>query len=106
MEKVSGIANEMEVSAKEQAAGMEEINKAVAEMNTITQQNAGNSHESSSAAAQLSSQAQELATLVSGFRLARGGKPASSSQPSDTAASGGSLAGCPNSPTSFTSNPS
>jgi methyl-accepting chemotaxis protein len=40
-------------------------------MNKVTQQNAANSEESSSAAVELSSQAEEVAAMVSSFQLAR-----------------------------------
>ncbi len=71
IEKVSGIVNEISASAKEQSAGVDRINRAVADMNKVTQQNAANSEESSAAAVELSSQAEEVAAMVSSFRLAR-----------------------------------
>jgi len=71
IEKVSGIVNEISASAKEQSAGVDRINRAVADMNKVTQQNAANSEESSSAAVELSSQAEEVAAMVSSFQLAR-----------------------------------
>jgi methyl-accepting chemotaxis protein len=40
-------------------------------MNKVTQQNAANSEESSSAAVELSSQAEEVAAMVSSFQLSR-----------------------------------
>jgi methyl-accepting chemotaxis protein len=67
--KVSGIISEISASAKEQAAGVEQINRAIGDMNKVTQQNAANSEESSSAAAELSSQSEELASMVSTFSL-------------------------------------
>jgi len=71
IEKVSGIVNEISASAKEQSAGVDRINRAVADMNKVTQQNAANSEESSSAAVELSSQAEEVAAMVSSFQLSR-----------------------------------
>jgi methyl-accepting chemotaxis protein len=67
--KVDGIITEISASAKEQAAGVDQLNDAVTHMNTVTQQNAANSEESSSAAAELSSQAEELAAMVGSFQL-------------------------------------
>jgi len=72
-QKVSDIVAEMAVSSKEQARGIEQVNKAVGEMDRVTQQNAASSEESSSAAEELSGQSEELAALVGSFRIARDG---------------------------------
>jgi methyl-accepting chemotaxis protein len=69
--KVSGIISEISASSTEQASGVEQINRAVTDMNRVTQQNAANSEESSSAAAELSSQSEELASMVATFTLQR-----------------------------------
>jgi len=71
VEKVTHIVAEIAAAAKEQAAGIEHVTRAVSEMDKVTQQNAANSEESSSAGVELSSQAQELGSLVSTFRLER-----------------------------------
>ena len=60
-----------EISAKEQAGGIDQVNRAVTEMNKVTQQNAANSEESSSAAAELSSQSEELAAMIGAVQLDR-----------------------------------
>jgi methyl-accepting chemotaxis protein len=75
--KVSDIVAEMSASAGAQAAGIEQVSKAVGEMGKVTQQNAASSEESSSAAEELSSQAEQLAAMVSSFRIERGGEAAS-----------------------------
>ena len=69
--KVTDIVAEISASAKEQSGGIEQVNRAVTDMNRVTQQNAANSEESSSAAAELSSQSEELAAMIGGFQLAR-----------------------------------
>jgi methyl-accepting chemotaxis protein len=69
--KVTDIVAEISASAKEQAGGIDQVNRAVTEMNKVTQQNAANSEESSSAAAELSSQSEELAAMIGSFQLAR-----------------------------------
>ncbi len=69
--KVTDIVAEISASAKEQAGGIDQVNRAVTEMNKVTQQNAANSEESSSAAAELSSQSEELAAMIGAFQLAR-----------------------------------
>jgi len=69
--KVTDIVAEISASAKEQSGGIDQVNRAVTEMNKVTQQNAANSEESSSAAAELSSQSEELASMIGAFQLAR-----------------------------------
>ena len=66
-ELVAGIA----AAAQEQAAGIEQVNRALAEAEKVTQQNAASSVQSSAAAAELSGQAEELADMVASFRLGR-----------------------------------
>jgi methyl-accepting chemotaxis protein len=72
--KVNDIVAEMAASAKEQAQGIEQVNKAVGEMDKVTQQNAASSEEASSAAEELSSQSEELAAMVGSFKLGGGAK--------------------------------
>jgi methyl-accepting chemotaxis protein len=69
--KVTEIVAEISASAKEQSGGIDQVNRAVTEMNKVTQQNATNSEESSSAASELSSQSEELAAMIGGFQLLR-----------------------------------
>ena len=70
-QKVSDLVAEMAASSKEQANGIEQVNKAVSEMDKVTQQNAASSEESSSAAQELTSQAEQLAAMVRDFRVGR-----------------------------------
>ena len=67
--KVSDIVDEIAASSKEQATGLEQLSKAVGQMDRVTQQNAASSEESSSAAEELHAQSQELAGLVGSFRI-------------------------------------
>jgi len=67
--KVTDIVVEISAASKEQSAGIDQISKAMGQMNTVTQQNAASSEESSSAAAELSSQAEEFAAMVGTFQL-------------------------------------
>jgi len=76
-EKVGCLISEISQASHEQAQGIEEINKSMAEMDKVVQQNAANAEESASAASEMSSQAAnmkrmviELVTLVSGKREA------------------------------------
>ena len=72
--KVSDIVAEIAAASKEQASGIQQVNRAIAEMERVTQQNAASAEESSSAAEELSSQAEELASTVGSFRIERNGK--------------------------------
>ncbi len=69
--KVTDIIAEMAAAAKEQAVGIDQVTKAVGQMDKVTQQNAANSEESSSAAAELSGQSEELAAMVGTFQIER-----------------------------------
>ncbi len=68
--KVSDIVSEIAASARQQASGIDQVNRAVAEMDKVTQQNAASAEESSSAASELQAQSTELAGMVGAFRLA------------------------------------
>ncbi|GEJ55978.1 HAMP domain-containing methyl-accepting chemotaxis protein [Anaeromyxobacter diazotrophicus] len=67
--KMTDLVAEISASAKEQAAGIAQVSRAMEQMNTVTQQNAASSEESSSAASELSGQAEELAAMVGVFQL-------------------------------------
>jgi methyl-accepting chemotaxis protein len=71
--KVGQLVGEIAVASHEQSEGIGQVNKAVAEMDKVIQQNAANAEESASASEELSAQAaqmagyvQELVRLVSG----------------------------------------
>jgi len=77
--KVTTIVSEIGGEADAQARGAEQVQKAVADMDQVTQQNAASAEQSSSAAAELASQSDQLASMVAAFRLAggpAGGAPA------------------------------
>ncbi|GAB7263375.1 hypothetical protein DZS_51550 [Dickeya ananatis] len=66
---VNSIINEISQASHEQSDGMSQINIAVGQIDTTTQQNAALVEESASAALSLQSQASLLAEAVSAFRL-------------------------------------
>jgi methyl-accepting chemotaxis protein len=66
--KVSDLVGEIATSAKEQTAGIDQVNQAVAAMDKVTQQNAASAAQSSNAATELSGQAEDLAALVGSFQ--------------------------------------
>ncbi|HEX7623528.1 MAG TPA: chemotaxis protein, partial [Anaeromyxobacteraceae bacterium] len=66
------IVAEIAASSKEQATGIDQVTKAVGQMDQVVQQNAASSEEASSSAQELAGQAEELAATVGAFRLDRG----------------------------------
>ncbi len=66
---VHSIINEISQASHEQSDGISQINLAVGQIDTTTQQNAALVEESASAALSLQSQASLLAEAVSAFRL-------------------------------------
>ncbi len=78
--KVNSLVGEIASASREQAQGIEQINKAMGEMDRVVQQNAANAEESASASEELNAQAQqmqdmveELETLVGGSRIRSAG---------------------------------
>jgi len=69
VQRVSQIMREITSAGDEQSAGIEQINRAVTEMDTVTQQNAALVEEAASAADALKQQAAHLDTLVGVFKL-------------------------------------
>lgn len=57
---VTDLIDQITVAAKEQAEGVEQVNRAVAEMDKVTQQTAATAEESASTASELNAQAEEL----------------------------------------------
>ncbi len=62
---VSSMVVEISSSSKEQSIGIQEITKAMSQMDTVTQQNASISQTSASASVELAAQAESLTSLVS-----------------------------------------
>ena len=61
---------EIAASAAEEATGLEEVNRAISQLDTVTQQNAAVAEESSAACASLTEEADRLVALVVKFVLA------------------------------------
>ena len=91
--KVTDIVSEIAAAAKEQTAGIDQVNKAIVEMDKVTQQNAASSEESSSAAAELSGQAEQLAGMLGSFRLERTASAGARGHPAPRGAARGEAAG-------------
>jgi methyl-accepting chemotaxis protein len=73
VEKTSHLVGEIAGASQEQAQGIEQINRAVAEMDKVTQQNAANAEESASASEEMNSQAEGLKDVVGGLMALMGG---------------------------------
>ena len=71
--KVTTIVSEIGGEADAQARGAQEVQRAVSEMDQVTQQNAASAEQSSSAAAELASQSDQLSSMVAAFKLADSG---------------------------------
>ena len=70
VKKVADLIAEISAASGEQAQGIEQVNKAVMQMDTVTQQNAAQTEELSSTAQALAAQAEELSAQVAQFKLA------------------------------------
>jgi methyl-accepting chemotaxis protein len=66
--KLNDLISEIAAASNEQAQGIEQINQAVTQMDTVVQGNAANAEESASASEEMSAQAEELNAMVSKLR--------------------------------------
>jgi methyl-accepting chemotaxis protein len=62
--KVNELMNEISAASEEQAQGVEQVNKAMVQMEGVTQQNATTAEESASASEELNAQAEGMRTIV------------------------------------------
>jgi methyl-accepting chemotaxis protein len=69
VKKVSDIVAEMAAAAREQASGIEQVNKAILQMDQVTQQNAALVEETAAASQAMGGQARELQQLMGFFTL-------------------------------------
>jgi methyl-accepting chemotaxis protein len=69
IKKVTSIVASISHASREQAAGIEQVNKAVTQMDEVTQQNAALVEEAAAAAESLGEQAQQLQQQVGRFKL-------------------------------------
>jgi len=69
IKRVSDIMGEIAAASIEQSTGIEQVNRAVSQMDEVTQQNAALVEEAAAAAASLDEQAERLRTTVGVFRL-------------------------------------
>ena len=75
VQRVSDIMGEIAAASDEQTRGIEQVNKAIIEMDRVTQQNAALVEEASAAAQSMQDQSGELLEAVSVFRLGERATP-------------------------------
>jgi methyl-accepting chemotaxis protein len=73
VKKVAEIMTEIAAASHEQSSGVEQINKAITQMDTVVQMNASLVEEATAAATSMASQANGLARAVAQFRIEEGG---------------------------------
>ena len=69
VQRVSDIITEITAASSEQSVGIDEINRAIGQMDAVTQQNAALVEEAAAAAESMQNQAHKLAGVVSVFKL-------------------------------------
>ncbi len=69
IQKTADLVQEITASSEEQAAGIDQINGAMSQLDSVTQQNASSSEELAATAEELSSQAEALLDAVAFFKL-------------------------------------
>ncbi|HEX6769501.1 MAG TPA: methyl-accepting chemotaxis protein, partial [Candidatus Binatia bacterium] len=69
IKKTAELVQEVAIASREQAAGVSQVNKAMNQMDQVTQRNASAAEELSGTADQMASQAASLQQLLSAFRI-------------------------------------
>jgi methyl-accepting chemotaxis protein-2 (aspartate sensor receptor) len=69
VQRVSTVISEITTASREQSEGIDQINRAIAQMDESTQQNAALVEQAAAAAQSLQQQAERLAAAVSTFRV-------------------------------------
>jgi methyl-accepting chemotaxis protein len=88
--RLNDIMSEITSASQEQRTGIDQVNEAITQMDHVTQQNAALVEEAAAAAASLKEQADALASVAAGFKLAAGA-PAGRKRPAVAAASASRL---------------
>jgi methyl-accepting chemotaxis protein len=85
VKRVTDIIAEIAAASQEQSTGIDQVNRAVTQMDQVTQSNAAQTEELSSTAQALTAQAEQLQALVAGFKLGGAAAPAPATPPHRTA---------------------
>ncbi|MGF6569872.1 methyl-accepting chemotaxis protein-1 (serine sensor receptor) [Paraburkholderia sp. GAS333] len=70
--RVTDIMGEISAASEEQSGGIEQVNRAVVQMDEVTQQNAALVEEAAAAAASLEEQTRQLQTVIGGWKVIGG----------------------------------
>ncbi|WP_233832696.1 methyl-accepting chemotaxis protein [Paraburkholderia sp. ZP32-5] len=70
--RVTDIMGEISAASEEQSGGIEQVNRAVVQMDSVTQQNAALVEEATAAAASLEDQTRQLQAVLNGWKVAGG----------------------------------
>jgi len=85
VKRVADIMSEISAASQEQSVGIEEVNRAIRQMDDMTQQNAALVEEAAAAAQSMQEQASRLAQTVSVFRLEAGAAARAAASPATLA---------------------
>ncbi|MBD8215628.1 MCP four helix bundle domain-containing protein [Erwinia persicina] len=69
VKNVTGIISEITIASAEQSSGIDEINRAITQMDQVTQQNAALVNESAAAAQSMQEQAEQLSLAIRAFKV-------------------------------------
>ena len=72
VKRVTDIMGEISAASEEQSSGIDQVNRAVSQMDEVTQQNAALVEEAAAAAGSLQEQSQRLAEAVAVFKINAG----------------------------------
>ena len=72
VQRVTSLMGEISAASEEQASGIDQVNRAVTQMDGVTQQNAALVEQAAAAAGALEEQARQLAGAVAVFKLPEG----------------------------------
>ena len=81
VQKVSNIVAGIAAASEQQRSGIEQVNQAITQMDEVTQQNASLVEHAAAAAASMQEQANDLAAVVSVFRMPQLAGPGAAQQP-------------------------
>ena len=85
VKRVTDIVSEIAAASREQSSGIDQVSRAVAQMDQVTQANASQTEELSGTAESLSGQASLLQEVVSRFKLSDDARPVTRSTPAPVA---------------------
>jgi methyl-accepting chemotaxis protein len=81
VKKVSDIVAEIAAASREQSSGIEQVNKAVMQMDEMTQQNAALVEQATAASQSMADQARDLTKMMERFQVGEAGAAARASRP-------------------------